>query len=214
MEHIYRTKGTCSREISLRVGRRQGAECALCGWLRRQPEGREQAGGRHERGADRGAAAGATPAGRGAPPAPTSWRWRYSRPMNRSRRRSDKYASRRKATFAPLLRLSYQTAGGGIFGVYLRQLLLAVDIGLVDTVYPAAAGVAAAIAAVTGAPQALRARRTIPPRWARVVSLMSRGLHEKTLLLVFIERPDGEGFLPPRRVCQPAMSSIFSMNMP
>ena len=72
--------------------------------------------------------------------------------MNRSRRRSDKYVHAEKSgPFGPLLRLSYQTAGGGIFGVYLRQLLLAVDIGLVDTVYPAAAGVAAAIAAVTGA---------------------------------------------------------------
>lgn len=100
--------------------------------------------------------------------------------MNRSRRRSDKYVHAEKSgPCGPLLRLSYQTAGGGIFGVYLRQLLLAVDIGLVDTVYPAAAGVAAAIAAVTGAAAGAEgAADDLLPLGAGGV-LNEQGLHEK-----------------------------------
>lgn len=54
----------------------------------------------------------------------------------------------RRAAFSFLL---HQSAGSGVFGVDLRQLLLPVDIGPVDLVHPSAAQIAAAAAAVARA---------------------------------------------------------------
>ena len=72
-----------------------------------------------------------------------------------------------------------QPTAGGVLLVDLGELLLAVDIGLVDTVYPAAAGVAAAIAAVTGAAAGAEgAADDLLPLGAGGV-LNEQGLHEK-----------------------------------
>lgn len=107
---------------------------------------------------------------------------------------------------AAFLRLFYQAAGGGIGGIYLRQFLLAVDIGLVDTVDSAAAGIAAAVAAVAGtAADAEGAADDLLPLGAGGVLYQNR-LHFAGLPFCVRIGLACRG--------QPARSSIFPMNMP
>lgn len=60
MEHIYRTKGTCSREISFELDGDKVRNVHFVGGCDGNLKAVSKAGGRHERDADRGAAAGHT----------------------------------------------------------------------------------------------------------------------------------------------------------
>ena len=89
---------------------------------------------------------------------------------------------------------AHQLAPGGVFGVDVRQLLFAVDIGLVDGIDAPAAGVAAAVAAVTGRTAGVEtAADDLLPLGAGGV-LDQQGEHGLT--------------------SYPAMESIFSRKMP
>ena len=126
MEHVYRTRGTCSREISFEldgdrvknvrfVGGCDGNLKAVSKLVEGMPVAQLETL--------------ATPAGRGPPPAPISWPSRCSRPMSRSRKTSRlhyrtprnhtecrKKARKRRPDGAPFLLFGNRRVSGQAYG--------------------------------------------------------------------------------------------------